>query len=236
MTRSARIAAPVAYAFCVALIGSAAAYAASPFPVGQVDHVILGVSDLERGIAQFVERTGVQPIRGGLHPHYGTHNALIATGPAQYIEILAPAPGATLVAFLEPLRLMESLTPIAWVVQTADVTHAAQWLAANDFPMIPPTPGTRAQPDGGTLTWTLLSPNPAASRALPTFIQWGASAVHPASRLPRAARILSIELRDPQPERMERLLSILELPVRVTYADSSAIAVDIESAAGRVRF
>jgi hypothetical protein len=56
-----------------------------------IDHLILGVDDLDRGMSEFARRTGVTPIKGGVHPGKGTQNALVSLGSMQYIEILAPS-------------------------------------------------------------------------------------------------------------------------------------------------
>jgi len=63
-------------------------------PSAQIDHIILGVADLDQGIETFEQLTGVRPVYGGRHP-VGTHNALVSLGGRTYLEIIAVQPGAS---------------------------------------------------------------------------------------------------------------------------------------------
>ena len=43
-----------------------------------IDHLVLGTSRLEDGVAWVNAVTGVEPAAGGRHVHLGTHNALLS--------------------------------------------------------------------------------------------------------------------------------------------------------------
>jgi hypothetical protein len=68
-----------------------------------VDHLLLGVSDLDRGVAEIQRTTGV---KAAIHPGVGTRNALISLGGKQYLEIIAPDPTQTAYNFHIDVRTL----------------------------------------------------------------------------------------------------------------------------------
>src|SRR5713101_5612380 len=53
-----------------------------------IDHIIIGVYDLEKAARQFGEKLGLQPSGGGIHPSGGTANRIIVIGDS-YLELIA---------------------------------------------------------------------------------------------------------------------------------------------------
>src|SRR5690242_4693498 len=89
--------------------------------LSRVDHVILGINDLERGIEELERLTGVRAVFGGAHPGRGTHNALISLGGSQYLEILAPNPKDESPAWIGELKSLTTLTPVGWAAKGEDL-------------------------------------------------------------------------------------------------------------------
>src|SRR5689334_19254967 len=90
-------------------------------PFDFLDHVILGVNDLARGI-EFVEsRTGVRAVFGGMHPGRGTHNALLSLAHRCYLEILAPDPQQAKVTWFQELVEITEPRIVGWMAHVPDI-------------------------------------------------------------------------------------------------------------------
>mmetsp|Transcript_29394 Transcript_29394/g.40603 ORF Transcript_29394/g.40603 Transcript_29394/m.40603 type:complete len:425 (+) Transcript_29394:89-1363(+) len=62
----------------------------------RVDHLVFGVgsnSSLDQVCEWFYKKTGVVPVRGGVHEGLGTYNAIVGLGNGRYFEIIARDPG-----------------------------------------------------------------------------------------------------------------------------------------------
>jgi hypothetical protein len=91
-----------------------------------VDHLLLGASDLDAGIAWLEKLTGVKAVAGGSHPGRGTRNALIALGGKRYLEIIAPDPAQQIYDFQIDLRQLTTPRLITWAAATGDINALAQ--------------------------------------------------------------------------------------------------------------
>src|SRR5215212_2993476 len=95
-----------------------------------VDHVIVGVSNLDSGIPTLERLTGVRPIVGGAHPGQGTRNALLSLGDGTYLELYAPNPAEPVRSSeVRELRGLAGLKPLGWAIAFDDAEAVRSALA-----------------------------------------------------------------------------------------------------------
>ena len=217
---------------CVALL------AASSFQ-GRVtiDHFLLGIHDLDRGIAEFERRTGVRPVFGGVHPGRGTRNALASLGPGIYIEVIALDPKQTVSSMMvNELTPLDSLKVIGWAAGSTDLAALRQRALAANLRAGPVMPGSRTREDGLRLEWATMNIQSPAHTWLPFFIQWGAGTAHPASTSPGGCSLVSAEIEDPAPEPLQNVSTALGLPVPSKRGSESRMTVTLKCPKGAVTF
>jgi hypothetical protein len=219
----------------VTLAGVLAGCATTPTgpPSAGIDHVVLAISDLDRGIAQLGEVCGVMPIPGGRHEY--TENALLSIDARAYLEVLAPQDGVELPPRLQPLRAVPNLLPMSWAVSIGNADLAARMLGAHGYTVSEPEPGSRQTADGTVVRWRafqLLAPK---IEGAPFFIEWDGSSAHPAATSPPGCPLLSLELHTPQDEELRRLLGLLNQRGQVTRAAAHRMVVTLQGPRGPVR-
>ncbi len=201
----------------------------------QIDHLVIEVADLNVGVREFEELTGIRPMYGGEHPNLGTHNALISLGDRTYLEILAPRPGANVAVSAQFLAELPRLTPVWWGVSTNNITETADRLVTAGYEVEQPVPGSRRQENGATLHWTILemaAPNLAGGLF---FIEWNETSVHPSESSPGGCELGSLRIKDPRPDQLQRLIHLLGLNINVEQATSSSLTVDLHCPNGEIQ-
>lgn len=200
-----------------------------------VDHLVLGIADLERGTERLTRLTGVQPLFGGEHPGQGTHNALLSLGPGVYLEVLAPRPGAEAEVGerMAGLSSLQELTPVMWAISTTDADATRRALAAVGVATTELVPGSRLTPLGSRLEWvtfTLAEPPPGA----PFLIQWSGETPHPSGSSPGGCGLRELTVATPAPEALRRLIATLGLDVVVIAAAEPNLEIVLDCPAGEV--
>lgn len=167
-----------------------------------LDHILLGVSDLDHGIAWLEERSGVRAVFGGVHPGRGTRNALLTLGPRRYLEIIAPDPqqaGSAASRELWAARLQGIQEPrlINWAAHTDDLAAIVQTAKASGIAIEGLRDGSRTRPDGKVLRWKSFSLKNDHDGLLPFFIEWSLDSVHPSQDAPAGCKLLQFSAESP---------------------------------------
>ena len=174
-----------------------------------VDHLLLGVADLDAGISWVERITGVKAVHGGSHPGAGTRNALISLGGRQYLEIIAPDPTQTSFNFQIDLRSLVEPRLITWAARTSDIGAIAK-IAREAGLESAPRDGSRARPDGKILRWRSVrlpnQPGRQSVEVIPFFIEWAPGSVHPSQDSPAGCQLQSLDFEHPDPAGVVELL------------------------------
>jgi hypothetical protein len=203
-------------------------------PAAQIDHVMLGIDDLERGIDSFEQLTGVRPVYGGKHPG-GTHNALVSLGDGTYLEIIAVQRGVPPPAEYAGLEQLHTLTPIGWAVSALDSARLRNRLTTAGMVVTEPTAGSRATPAGTTLSWQTFGLKDNFDEA-PFFIVWSPRTAHPSTTSPTGCKLQRWRVAGPHPKALDRLRRILDLRIDVAEAASTSLQLSLQCPKGLVEF
>jgi hypothetical protein len=195
--------------------------------LSRIDHVLLGIGDLQTGIAELERKTGVRAVFGGAHPGRGTQNALIALGGEHYLEILAPNPAEAGNPDAAGLQALTTLTPIGWAARSADLAALRESLQGQGIAVEAIRPGGRNLPDGSRLSWQTLGFTPPASPLLPFFIEWGKGSAHPSTTSPQGCRLAGLILEDPAPDSLRKTLRSAGLGVEVRQGTESRLRLSL---------
>ena len=203
--------------------------------LANLDHIILGTDDLKRGIAWLEERTGVRADFGGVHPGRGTQNALLALGPRCYLEILAPDPAQSSLAWFGELATLHEPRLIAWAVRTNNLTTLARQAASAGYRLKGPAEGSRSRPDGKLLRWKLIRLEDDRQGLLPFFIEWDIDSVHPSADAPSGCRIKTFHLQSPAAQELASACRALGVDAIVQPGPEPLLCAQIASPKGEMR-
>jgi hypothetical protein len=208
-------------------------------PAGQaVDHLLLGIGDLDQGIAWVEKATGVAATIGGTHPGMGTRNALLSLGGRRYLEIIAPDPAQNEFRFSIDVRKLVEPRLITWAARTSDIEALAARARAAGLTVFGPRDGSRARPDGRKLAWkTLGIQNTLGTdgvEPIPFFIEWAGGSVHPSQDSPAGCELREVAIAHPQPAAVAGMLEKLGIRAEVKKADRARLTAQMQTPKGKV--
>jgi hypothetical protein len=194
-----------------------------------LDHLILGCSDLDSGIAFVEAGTGVRAAFGGVHPGRGTKNALLSLGGQSYLEIMAPDPAQPDAENpLAPhLKALSEPRLVTWAAHPSDLDALARRLREASIAFEGPTPGSRKRPNGLVLQWRTLMLKDNESGMLPFFIEWTAASVHPSVDSPKGCSLARFDASTPDPAALAKRVALLGLDLTVMNGDRAQLRATI---------
>jgi hypothetical protein len=212
---------------------------AAPAPPGvlaQVDHLVYATPDLQLGIDTAENLFGVKATPGGQHPGQGTRNALIALGPATYLEIIGPDPEQPKPAGGRRFGIDDLKAPrlLTWVAKGKSLERFSGDAKTHGVDLGAVIPGSRKRPDGVVLSWTYTDPRVVlADRLIPYFIDWGSSP-HPSATAAKGVALVSLRAEHPDAERVQKMVSQLGLKLEVTHGPKPSLIATFNSPKGQV--
>lgn len=213
-------------------------------PVVRLDHLVLGVPELDGAVTRIREEWGCDVRPGGRHPRWGSWNAIVPLEGDAYLEIVAPHPdppeGGARVFGLDvisrPGLLTWAVRPEGRVENRAGLEALARRMRDAGVDPGPVLPGERRTPSGDLLTWALT--DPFAHRmggTVPFLIDWGATP-HPSGTGAAECGLSALELGHPDARRLGGVLSALGAGhlCRVTPAPRPTLRARMRVPAGQV--
>jgi catechol 2,3-dioxygenase-like lactoylglutathione lyase family enzyme len=117
-----------------------------------IDHIIIGVNNLEQAATQFSQKLGLAVSGGGIHPTGGTANRIIVIGDT-YLELIAiHNPAEAQQSMLDRLAFHEGY--LNFVLASNDIEADSKAMINRGIPILGPTPGLLRAADGRTRGWS----------------------------------------------------------------------------------
>lgn len=148
----------------------------------RVDHLVYAAES--DGLVATAKRLGdelsTEPIDGGVHPRFGTRNAILPLLDGRFLEVVEVLdhPASDKAPFGKAVRARSEGGGgwLGWVVGVEDIAFAEQLVGRSA------APGLRHRPDGTELTWKQLGLKGLTNDAqVPYFIEWGEGTPHPST-------------------------------------------------------
>lgn len=188
------------------------------------DHLLYAGPDLDELKSDLNRRSGLQAVTGGRHADWGSHNALVGLGEGNYLELVAPEPGAT-GPWGDLFGTLPGPSLQAWCVRAGPAAEVEERLATVGVGTRRVAGGRRLA-DGSMLTWQLVFPvDHGFGGALPFFIDWG-EAVHPSLSLVASATLTGLTVTHPASDEYARVLGAVgKPPPGLTVENGTQIAL-----------
>jgi len=135
-------------------------------------------------------RLGVEPVKGGVHPRFGTRNMIFPLIDGRYLEVVEVLdhPASDKAPFGQAVRARSEAGGgwMGWCVAVDDLAPFEERLGRSSVP------GNRKFPDGQELSWQQIGiKGLIADPQVPYLLRWddGTEALHPSQARPASVRL-----------------------------------------------
>lgn len=163
----------------------------------RLDHVsyACGPDGLAATAARVAETLGIESVKGGIHPRFGTRNVIFPLLNTQYLEVVEVLdhPASDKAPFGQAVRARSEMGGgwMGWCVCVDDLAPFEERLGRSSVP------GNRKFPDGQELTWQQIGiKGLIADPQVPYMLRWddGTEHLHPSKALEPSSRISGITI------------------------------------------
>lgn len=157
----------------------------------RLDHIsyAVGPDGMAATVERVAETLGIERVKGGIHPRFGTRNAIFPMADRQYLEVVEVLdhPASENAPFGQAVRARSEMGGgwMGWCVAVDDLSDFEQRLGRGAVP------GNRKFPDGRELTWQQIGiKGLIADPQVPYILRWddGTEDLHPSrASLPEAS-------------------------------------------------
>lgn len=194
-------------------------------PIVALDHVLMYVRELRRGIEWLETRSGVTAELGGEHPALGTANAVASMGDS-YLELLS---SESCKAELDDCSLID------FIVRTDSIDRTAEIIESFGF-RVRTGHGERVAPQGQILRWRSLQVcDSGLDGVMPGFIDWGETP-NPSMTSPKGLSDPRLSIEFPEPSRLNAIFQALGLDVPVRTGEIPRLNLKVQSPRGPMSF
>ena len=134
------------------------------------------------------------------------------------------------------MRRLASPRLVTWAAASPDVDATATAAAKAGYKVFGPRDGSRARPDGVTLRWRTVGVLAGFAEAdvdpTPFFIQWAPDSRHPSTDSPAGCRLTALEIRHPDPARLQSVLRNLGIDGAVAKSATTGLRATLDTPKG----
>lgn len=202
-----------------------------------IDHIVYGVPDFEKAIADLTEKLGVKPVFGGKHVGFGTQNACVHLGDQCYLEILANDDQNTSFQGQKwmGIDMISKPSIIRWAAKSTELVRDSHFLREYDINHGCLATGERITPENDTLQWKMTLPTASSIiDIVPFLLDWSDSTHHPCDLLESTCKLLSIDFYHPHPEQIQPLFLALGIEKTIIFSSKPKISVIIRGRKGDI--